>query len=95
MLLGTAFGNIVDSLVTDIILPPIGKMLGNVDISNMYINLSNKEFDSLQQAKEAGAVTINYGEFANNILHFTVIAFAAFVTIKQIINYGTFHLTPS
>jgi large conductance mechanosensitive channel len=83
VLLGTAFGKIVDSLVTDVILPPLSVLLGDVDVSNMYITLSGEEFNTLQEAKEHGAITINYGEFMNNIFHFAIIAVASFVTIKQ------------
>ncbi|MGM8216747.1 large conductance mechanosensitive channel protein MscL [Bacillaceae bacterium W0354] len=83
VIIGTAFGKIVDSLVSDMILPPFGVVLGEVDFSNLYINLSGEEYGSLQEAEADGAATINYGTFINHILHFTIVAFAAFVTIKQ------------
>lgn len=84
VIIGTAFGKIVDSLVTDIIMPPIGLLMGKVDFSNLYINLTNTEFRSLAEAKEIGAATINYGLFFNSILHFGIVAFATFITIRQI-----------
>ncbi|MFC4322050.1 large-conductance mechanosensitive channel protein MscL [Litchfieldia salsa] len=84
VIIGTAFGKIVDSLVSDIIMPPIGLLLGRVDFSNLYINLSNRPYSSLSAAKEAGAATINYGLFINSVFHFGIVAFATFITIRQI-----------
>lgn len=84
VIIGTAFGKIVDSLVSDIIMPPIGLLLGRVDFSNLYINLTNTPYRSLAEAKEMGAATINYGMFLNSILHFGIVAFATFLTIRQI-----------
>ncbi|WP_246945334.1 large-conductance mechanosensitive channel protein MscL [Bacillus pinisoli] len=84
VIIGTAFGKIVDSLVTDIIMPPIGLMLGKVDFSNLFINLSNQDVQSVLEAKEAGAATINYGLFVNTIIHFIIVAFATFLIIRQI-----------
>ncbi|WP_456276990.1 large-conductance mechanosensitive channel protein MscL [Bacillus sp. AK128] len=84
VIIGTAFGKIVDSLVTDIIMPPIGVMLGKVDFSNLFINLSNKDVHSVLEAKEAGAATINYGLFVNTIIHFVIVAFATYIVIRQI-----------
>jgi large conductance mechanosensitive channel len=74
----------VTSLVGDIIMPPIGLLLGKVDFANLYINLSGKDFDSLADAKKAGAATINYGVFLNNILDFLIVAFAVFLLVKQV-----------
>jgi large conductance mechanosensitive channel len=84
VIIGTAFGKIVDSLVTDIIMPPIGLLLGKVDFSSLYINLTNTPYRSLAEAKELGAATINYGLFLNSIFHFGIVAFATFLTIRQI-----------
>jgi len=84
VIIGSAFGKITTSLVSDIIMPPIGLLLGKVDFSNLYINLSGGSFQSLAQAKEAGAVTINYGLFLNTVLDFLVIAFVVFLLIRQI-----------
>lgn len=84
VVMGAAFGQIVTSLVNDIIMPPIGLLLGKVDFSNLYINLSNKHYASLAQAKAAGAPTINYGSFVNTILNFLIIAFVIFIVIRQV-----------
>jgi large conductance mechanosensitive channel len=81
---GTGFSKIVTSLVNDIILPPIGLLLGNVDFSNLYINLSERHFESLSAAKAAGVATINYGAFINTLVDFLIVAFVIFVLIKQI-----------
>jgi large conductance mechanosensitive channel len=84
VIIGGAFGKITTSLVNDIIMPPIGLLLGKVDFSNLYINLSSGTYQSLSQAKDAGAVTINYGLFLNTVLDFLVIAFVVFLLIRQI-----------
>src|SRR5271163_990203 len=83
-IMGAAFGKIVTSLVSDIIMPPIGLVLGKVDFSSLYINLSGKDFDTLADAKKAGAATINYGLFLNNVIDFLIVAFAVFLMVKQI-----------
>jgi len=83
-IMGAAFGKIVTSLVNDIIMPPIGLVLGKVDFTNLYVNLSGKDYDSLADAKKAGAATINYGIFLNNILDFVIVAFAVFLLVKQV-----------
>jgi large conductance mechanosensitive channel len=84
VIIGTAFGRIVTSLVTDIIMPPLGVVLGKVDFSNMYINLSGKVFNSLADAKAAGAATINYGMFINTIIDFIIVAFVIFLMVRGI-----------
>ena len=84
IIIGAAFGKIVGSLVNDVIMPPIGKLLGKVDFSNLYINLSGAEYASLAEAKEAGAATLNYGVFANTLIEFVIVAFAVFLLIKQV-----------
>ncbi len=84
IIIGAAFGKIVSSLVNDIIMPPIGKLLGNVDFSNFFINLSNNNYKSLAEAKAAGAATINIGLFVNTIIDFIIISFVIFLIIKQI-----------
>lgn len=83
-ILGVAFGKIVTSLVNDIIMPPIGVLMGGVDFSNLYINLSGTAYPSLAAAKEAGAATINYGVFIMTIVDFLIVAFAIFLVVKQI-----------
>jgi large conductance mechanosensitive channel len=84
VVIGAAFGRIVTSFVEDILMPPIGLLLGNVDFSNLFINLSGKDYDSIAAAKAAGAATLNYGIFINNIINFLIIAFAVFLIIRQI-----------
>ena len=84
VIIGGAFGKIVSSFVNDILMPPIGLLLGNVDFSNLYLNLSSGKYESLAQAQEAGAITINYGLFLNTIIDFIIVAFAIFLMIRQI-----------
>jgi len=84
VMIGAAFGKIVTSFVEDIMMPPIGLGLGGVDFSNLFINLSGKDYPSIAAAKAAGAATLNYGIFFNNVLNFVIIAFAIFMLIKQI-----------
>ncbi|WCK52798.1 large conductance mechanosensitive channel protein MscL [Aneurinibacillus sp. Ricciae_BoGa-3] len=80
--MGTAFNAIVNSLVKDIIMPPIGKLLNGADFSSLYINLSRHAYPSLAAAQSAGAPTINYGLFLNNVLHFLIIAITLFVVVR-------------
>jgi large conductance mechanosensitive channel len=82
IVIGVAFGAIVKSLVADIIMPPIGLLLGGVDFSEIFINLSGGDFASLAAAKEAGAATINLGVFINTVLNFVIVAFAIFMVIR-------------
>jgi len=84
VIIGAAFGKIITSLVDDIIMPPIGRLLGNVDFANLFVNLSDKDYPSVAAAKAAGAATINYGIFFNTILNFLIIAFVIFLIIRQI-----------
>jgi large conductance mechanosensitive channel len=84
VVIGGAFGKIVTSLVNDIIMPIVGNLVGKVDFSNLYINLSGKKFNSLAEAKAAGAATINYGLFLNNVLDFLIISFSIFIVIRQL-----------
>ncbi|MGH8727358.1 MAG: large conductance mechanosensitive channel protein MscL [Burkholderiales bacterium] len=83
-IIGAAFGTIVNSFVKDILMPPIGLLLGGVDFSDLFINLSGQEYASLAEATASGAPTINYGLFINAIINFLIIAFAIFLLIKQI-----------
>ena len=83
IILGVAFGKIVSSLVADIIMPPIGVLMGGVDFSEYYINLTSVAYESLAAAKEAGAATINIGVFVNTVIDFVIVAFAIFMVIKQ------------
>ncbi len=82
VIIGGAFGKIVSSLVEDVITPFLGLGIGKVDFASLYINLSGKEFKSIEEAKKAGASVIRYGLFLNNVLHFLIIAFAVFVMVK-------------
>lgn len=84
IIIGGAFGKIVSSVVKDIIMPPIGMIMGNVDFSNLFVNLGEGEFESLKAAQDAGAPTINYGVFVNTVLDFAIVAFAIFMLIKAI-----------
>lgn len=84
IIIGGAFGTIVKSLVSDVIMPPIGLALGGVDFSNLFFTLGDGSFDSLEAAKEAGAATINYGIFFNNVISFLIVAFAVFLLVKSI-----------
>ncbi|MCW5970421.1 MAG: large conductance mechanosensitive channel protein MscL [Blastocatellales bacterium] len=82
VVIGAAFGKIIDSLVADVIMPPIGMALGNVDFSNLYINLSGGEYPSLAEAKKAGAAVIAYGAFINTIINFLIVALALFMVVR-------------
>src|SRR5438552_556905 len=82
VIIGAAFGKIVSSLVDDVLMPPIGKALGHVDFSNLFVNLSDKSYDSLAAAKAAGAPTLNYGLFLNTIINFLIVAFCVFIIIQ-------------
>mgnify|MGYP006308616391 CR=1 FL=1 len=84
VIIGSAFGAIVSSFVSDVLMPPIGLLLGNADFSDLFINLSGGSYESLAAAQEAGAVTINYGVFVNTIIDFVIIAFALFLIVRQI-----------
>ena len=84
VVLGGAFGKIVSSFTSDILMPPLGLMLGKVDFSNFYINLSGVEYESFAAAKEAGAPIIAYGAFLNTCLDFMIVAVAIFILIKQV-----------
>ncbi len=84
IILGAAFGRIITSLVNDVIMPPIGLLLGRVDFSSLFINLSGASYASLADAKKAGAATINYGLFLNCTLDFLVVAIVIFLLIRQV-----------
>ncbi len=86
IIIGAAFGKIVDSLVKDVIMPPIGFMLGKVDFSNLYFTIYpiGEKYDSLDAATAAGAVTINYGLFINTIISFLIVACAIFAIVKTV-----------
>jgi len=82
VIIGAAFGRIVSSMVDDLLMPPIGQILGRVDFSDLFIDLSGNAPETLAAAKAAGAATINYGVFVNSVVNFTIVAFALFVVVK-------------
>lgn len=84
IIIGAAFGKIVTSFVSDVLMPPIGLLMGKVDFSNLFIDLSGAGYTTLAEAKKAGAATINYGLFFNTVLDFLIVAFAIFLLIRQI-----------
>jgi large conductance mechanosensitive channel len=84
VIIGAAFGKIVDSLVKDVIMPPFGLILGKVNFQNLYIQLGDKQFASLAEAKAAGAPTINYGAFLSTVIEFFILAFVVFMMVRQI-----------
>jgi large conductance mechanosensitive channel len=84
VIIGAAFGKVVTSLVNDVLMPPIGVVLGKVDFSNLYINLSGKTYPSLAAAKAAGAATINYGVFINTVIDFLIVGTVIFFMVKLV-----------
>lgn len=84
VIIGAAFGAIVSSLVADIIMPPIGYVMGGIDFSNFYINLGGGEYASLAEAEKAGAPLIKYGVFLNKVINFLIVSFAIFMVVKQL-----------
>src|SRR5688572_28076173 len=84
IVIGAAFGNIVSSFGSDVLMPPIGLLLGKVDVSNLYVNISGRHYATLAEAKAAAAPTINYGLFVQTILDFVIVAIAIFLLIRQV-----------
>jgi len=84
IIIGAAFGKIVSSFVADMLMPPISMLMGKVDFTNWFISLSGGDYQTLAQAREAGAVTINYGSFTNTVIDFVILAFAIFLLVKQV-----------
>ncbi len=84
IIIGGAFGTIVTSLVKDIIMPPIGLLLGKINFADLYINLTNTAYPNLKAAQDASAATINYGLFINNVINFLLIGLALFFVIKAV-----------
>jgi len=84
IIIGAAFGKIVSSLVNDVLMPPLGLLLGKVDFSNLFVNLSGTTYDTLAGAKAAGAATINYGLFFNTVIDFIIVAFVIFLVVRQV-----------
>src|SRR5258708_36632007 len=84
IIIGAAFGQIVTSFVQDVFIPPIGRLLGHVDFSNLFGNLSGTHYPTIAAAKAAGAATLNYGLFRNTIINFSIGAFAVFLLFRQV-----------
>jgi large conductance mechanosensitive channel len=84
VIIGAAFGKIITSFVSDMLMPPIGKLLGGVDFSNRFLVLGEGHFDTLKAAKDAGVATLNYGLFVNAVIDFTIVAFAIFLVVKAV-----------
>ena len=84
IIIGAAFGRIITSLVNDVLMPPIGLVIGKVDFSSLFVNLSGTAYPTLVEAKKAGASVIAYGAFLNTILDFAIVAFVIFLLIKQV-----------
>jgi large conductance mechanosensitive channel len=84
VVIGAAFGKIVTSFVSDVLMPPLGLLLGRVDFSNLFLNLSSQHYTTLAEAKQAGAATLNYGLFINTVIDFAIVAFAIFLLVQQI-----------
>ena len=82
IIIGGAFGKIVDSLVKDVVMPMVGRMLGGVDFKHLYLNLGDKAFETMEAAEKAGAPLVKYGMFINTVVDFIIIAFAIFMAIK-------------
>lgn len=83
IVIGGAFGKIVTSFVNDVVMPPVGLLTGGADFTDLFVNLSGGHFATLAAAKEAGAVTLNYGAWVNTVVDFIIVAFAIFLVIKQ------------
>ena len=83
VIIGGAFGAIVTSLVNDVIMPPIGKLMGGVDFKEFFMTLDGSVYKTLEEAKKAGAPTIAYGSFINTVINFLIVAFAVFLVVKQ------------
>jgi large conductance mechanosensitive channel len=93
-ILGLAFARIVTSLVNDVLMPPIGLLLGGVDFSNLFISLSGTAYPSLAAARAAGAPVIAYGLFLNSIIEFLIVAFAVFLIVRQVNRFRTLEAAP-
>ena len=84
IIIGAAFGQIVNSFVQDVLMPPIGRLLGHVDFSNLFVNLTGTHYATIAAAKAAGAATLNYGLFLNTVINFLIVAFAVFLLVRQV-----------
>ncbi|RWZ52368.1 large conductance mechanosensitive channel protein MscL [Halobacillus fulvus] len=94
MVLGAAFSGFIDSLVKDLLLPPVGLLYSKINVENMYVSLDGMRYESLAAAKEAGAVTLNYGLFLTASLRFVIILFAVFIIVRQMNRWRKPHQHP-
>ncbi|MCM8794346.1 MAG: large-conductance mechanosensitive channel protein MscL [Candidatus Omnitrophica bacterium] len=95
IIIGGAFGKIISSLVADVLMPPLGLLLGRVNFSSLFISLNGQSYPSLEAAKTAGAPTLNYGAFINTLIDFLLVAFAIFIVIKQLNRFKKQQLSPA
>jgi large conductance mechanosensitive channel len=84
IVIGAAFGGIVTSFVNDVLMPPLGRILGHMDFSNLFISLNGQHYDTIAAAKAAGAATLNYGLFINAVVNFLIVAFAIFLLVRAV-----------
>src|SRR2546429_2638971 len=84
VIIGAAFEKIVSSVVDDVLMPTLGRMIGHVDFANLFLNLSDKSYETIAAAKAAGAPTLNYGNFINTIINFLIVAFAIFLLVRTV-----------
>jgi large conductance mechanosensitive channel len=89
IIIGAAFGKIVASFVEDVLMPPLGRLLGRVDFSSLFIPLNGQHYDSIAIAKTAGAPTLNYGLFLNTVINFLIVAFAVFLLVRMVNRWTT------
>ena len=94
IIIGAAFGKVVDSLVKDIIMPPIGMLLGGVDFRQLYVNLGSGAYETLEAAQTAGAPLLKYGSFISSLVDFLIVAWAIFVAVKAMNRVRTFGVKP-
>jgi len=84
VIIGAAFGKVVSSLVDDVLMPPLGRLIGHVDFSSLFVNLTSTHYDTLAEAKRNSAATLNYGNFINTLINFLIVAFAVFLIVRAV-----------
>jgi large conductance mechanosensitive channel len=84
VIIGAAFGKVVSSLVDDVLMPPLGRLIGHVNFSDLFINLTGTHYETLAEAKKNSAATLNYGNFINTIINFSIVAFAVFLLVRAV-----------
>jgi large conductance mechanosensitive channel len=95
IIIGAAFGKIVSSFVSDVLMPPLGLVLGKVDFTSLFVDLTGKGYATLADAKKAGAATLNYGNFVQTIVDFLIVAFAIFIVVKNVNRWTTKPAAPA